>query len=1080
RSDNAAINDPWPLGTTTITWTFTDSNSNEVSCTQDVVVTDNQTPTLTCPGDLTATCDISEQPAYSNYAEFTNAGGIASDNCTINEASFTLLNEVSDNLSCPETVTRTYQIADMTGNLATCTQIIVVNDETPPVIDNTNTANIEIECGIDDPQKLTDWLNNHAGATATDNCGSVTWTNDYGQDTNVQCKGTKVPVTFTATDACGNKTTTTATYLIKDTEAPTIITNASDLTVQCDGAGNINEFNTWLNSNAGAQATDDCSAIAWSNDYGVDGNTMSDDCGMTGSVTVTFKATDACGNFSVTTATFIIEDTTPPTLTVPADVTIECTEDETSANTGVATSTDTCSNVTITESDAVVEACGNTKVITRTWTATDECGNPTSATQIITVQDTTPPVLTVPADVTIECTEDETSANTGVATATDTCGNVTITESDAVVEACGNTKVITRTWTATDECGNPTSANQIITVQDTTPPVLTVPADVTIECTEDETSANTGVATATDTCGNVTITESDAVVEACGNTKVITRTWTATDECGNPTSANQIITVQDTTPPVLTVPADITIECTEDETSANTGVATATDTCGNVTITESDAVVEACGNTKVITRTWTATDECGNPTSATQIITVQDTTPPVLTVPADVTIECTEDETSANTGVATATDTCGNVTITESDVVVEACGNTKVISRTWTATDECGNPTSATQTITVVDTTKPTFTAPADITISCEENAEDLTLTGDVTDEMDNCSSNIDASYTDSIADGDCANEKVITRTWSLSDDCNNTTTHVQTITVIDDKAPELVTQLPGNITASCDNIPAAPEPGFADNCSQNVTINFTETSTFSANTIDNYEITRQWEVSDDCDNTKVYEQIVTVTIDDFVNQVSDAACSDDGVIDLNDYINNFNDDASWTFVSGVTSNIDFTGSLFDPENLVDVANEIDFLGDYVFSYTYTSPTGCNETTEVTITINDDCIVYPCSSEDIIISKAVTPNGDSYNQTFDIDADLNCGYRAYVKIFNRWGAQIFESANYPIGRNETPSSQPGKWEGQAKGAIGNADKAPNGTYYYIVTLQNSDGSASGVPPFTGPVYLGTK
>ena len=88
-------------------------------------------------------------------------------------------------------------------------------------------------------------------------------------------------------------------------------------------------------------------------------------------------------------------------------------------------------------------------------------------------------------------------------------------------------------------------------------PTITCPADVTIECTEDETSANTGVATGSDTCGDVTITESDVVVDDCGNTKVITRTWTATDECGNETSCDQLITVVDTSPPTITCPAAV-------------------------------------------------------------------------------------------------------------------------------------------------------------------------------------------------------------------------------------------------------------------------------------------------------------------------------------------------------------------------------------------------------------------------------------------------------------------------------------------------------------------------------------------
>ena len=51
---------------------------------------------------------------------------------------------------------------------------------------------------------------------------------------------------------------------------------------------------------------------------------LSDDCGETGSVTVTFMAMDECGNASESTATFTIEDTTHPELTIPADYTAEC------------------------------------------------------------------------------------------------------------------------------------------------------------------------------------------------------------------------------------------------------------------------------------------------------------------------------------------------------------------------------------------------------------------------------------------------------------------------------------------------------------------------------------------------------------------------------------------------------------------------------------------------------------------------------------------------------------------------------------------------------------------------------------
>ena len=79
-------------------------------------------------------------------------------------------------------------------------------------------------------------------------------------------------------------------------------------------------------------------------------------------------------------------------------------------------------------------------------------------------------------------------------------------------------------------------------------------------------------------------------------------------------------------------------------------------------------------------------------------------------------------------------------------------------------------------------------------------------VTGDVTDEADNCDNTLDATFTDVVTSGSCVGEQIITRTWSLTDDCGNTTTHVQTITVEDNTPPTFT--VPADITiykdASC------------------------------------------------------------------------------------------------------------------------------------------------------------------------------------------------------------------------------------------------------------------------------------
>ena len=167
-------------------------------------------------------------------------------------------------------------------------------------------------------------------------------------------------------------------------------------------------------------------------------------------------------------------------------------------------------------------------------------------------------------------------------------------------------------------------------------------------------------ATATDNCGTVSIdVVSETTPGSCTGEYTITRTFTATDDCGNSSSATQTITVQDTTAPELSIPADYTAECSDELVMDE---ATATDNCGTVSIeVVSETTPGSCTGEYTITRTFTATDDCGNSSSATQTITVQDTTSPEFTsVPADYTAECSDELVLDD---ATATDNCGTVSI---------------------------------------------------------------------------------------------------------------------------------------------------------------------------------------------------------------------------------------------------------------------------------------------------------------------------------------------------------------------------------------------------------------------------------
>jgi len=115
------------LGNNSVTLTVTDNEGAIATCTATVTVLDITNPTITCPANITVSC-AALVPAV-NIATVT-----ANDNC--GSPTVTHVGDVITNQTCANrfTLTRTYRATDASGNSATCSQVITVNDDTPPQI----------------------------------------------------------------------------------------------------------------------------------------------------------------------------------------------------------------------------------------------------------------------------------------------------------------------------------------------------------------------------------------------------------------------------------------------------------------------------------------------------------------------------------------------------------------------------------------------------------------------------------------------------------------------------------------------------------------------------------------------------------------------------------------------------------------------------------------------------------------------------------------------------------------------------------------------------------------------------------
>ncbi|MCE2823062.1 MAG: gliding motility-associated C-terminal domain-containing protein [Saprospiraceae bacterium] len=230
-------------------------------------------------------------------------------------------------------------------------------------------------------------------------------------------------------------------------------------------------------------------------------------------------------------------------------------------------------------------------------------------------------------------------------------------------------------------------------------------------------------------------------------------------------------------------------------------------------------------------RVFTATDECGNSTTATQLISVVDTKPPVPVGLLDTTALCsnlvpfplpTPGALDACSGPTSPPVSSGTINSTAT------CPGNYTIEVNWTAHDVCLNQVQFIQTVHVIDTVAPSLTnIPEDITVECNSipsPPNTSTFNG-----TDLCSPTVNVSLTETEIRGndtgacDYWTNWTLKREWTATDGCGNGRTYTQMIHIRDTEAPVITlppTLALGNEQGLCGRNIVMPEPlSVLDDC---------------------------------------------------------------------------------------------------------------------------------------------------------------------------------------------------------------------------------------------------------------------
>ncbi|MCC6815948.1 MAG: T9SS type A sorting domain-containing protein, partial [Saprospiraceae bacterium] len=701
-------------GSANVTFTITSDCENPVSCNSTFTVNNAPAVVITCPVNLTESAcqtqaDIdSKFNAWKNSASFsggcngilTNNSGSAPSHCGgSTNVTFTLTSDCEAPKSCT---------ASFTVNTAP-----LINLTCPS---NTTEVACQTQAAID--IAFNNWKNTFAFSGG---CNGVK-SNDGTTAPNA-CGGTST-VTFSVTSDCEPVRTCSASFIVNNAPALTLICPVPKTEVACQAQSAINiSFTAWKNT---FSFTGGCNTVSSDN-----GTSAPAACG--GSTTVTFTVTSSCGTSASCSSTFSVDLAPNVTLNCPVAKTEVACQTQSAIDASFNTWKNTASfsggcNGSLSNSGLIApSACGGSTTLT--FTVTSNCEPPKTCNSTFTVTNAPIVVLNCPANVTELSCQTQASIDTKFETWKNSvsfsggCNSILTDSGGNAPSFCGGSTIVT--YTVNSDCSTPTTCTAMFTVTDAPLIVLNCPSNsIEAACqsqTEIDNKFNTwkNSVSFTGGCSGILSNSGENAPNACGGS--VTITFTVSSDCESEKTCASTFTVNNAPSVILTCPQSQTESTCQTQTSIDSKYATWINSllvsggCNTVVTNNSPGAPNFCGGTSTVT--FTVTSSCESSTSCVSTFSVLQAPAANISCPNNVTEASCQTQASIDSkfgawiNSASFSGGCSPVLSNNNSGNPNACGDFKSVM--FTLTSSCENPKTCVATFTVTNAPTLSVTCPA-------------------------------------------------------------------------------------------------------------------------------------------------------------------------------------------------------------------------------------------------------------------------------------------------------------------------------------------------------------------------------